>query len=153
MHLFPHVPGLAAREGQVRQPDERVQDDDGQGAVRQAGHLLRVVLPARAEILPVGPSFAFDFKEDDASSPTLQNVAKTVLVSSSSVSRRYCCFPCINCSLRTKAIEDKNNYICCQGYFDCMCFKGGSVGTRAVTKLHGAIKMQFCAHRIERACS
>ena len=40
----------------------------------------------------------------------------------------YCCFPCLNYTLRQRAIEDMNNYICCQGYANFMCFKAGTVG-------------------------
>lgn len=40
----------------------------------------------------------------------------------------YCCYPCLNFKLRQDAIEDMNNYICCQGYANFMCFKAGSVG-------------------------
>ncbi|KAH8076580.1 hypothetical protein JL721_591 [Aureococcus anophagefferens] len=40
----------------------------------------------------------------------------------------WCCFPCLNYHLRSKAIEDMNNYICCQGYANYCCFKAGSIG-------------------------
>lgn len=45
-----------------------------------------------------------------------------------------CCVACIcpcfvNCYLRHKALDGNiDNYICCQGYYDCMCFKAGSIG-------------------------
>ncbi|KAJ8613904.1 hypothetical protein CTAYLR_009576 [Chrysophaeum taylorii] len=36
---------------------------------------------------------------------------------------------CVNCYLRHKALDGNlDNYTCCQGYYDCMCFKAGSCG-------------------------
>lgn len=41
-----------------------------------------------------------------------------------------CLCPCfVNCYLRHKALDGNlDNYSCCQGYYDCMCFKAGSIG-------------------------
>ena len=41
----------------------------------------------------------------------------------------FICCPCAQWQLREKALEgDWQRYRCCQGYYDCMCWKAGSVG-------------------------
>lgn len=41
----------------------------------------------------------------------------------------FLCPCCINCYLRKKALDgNMDNYACCQGYYDCMCFKAGGCG-------------------------
>jgi hypothetical protein len=41
----------------------------------------------------------------------------------------FMCCPCANYVLRSEALEgDMTKYKCCQGYYDCMCFKAGACG-------------------------
>ncbi|KAJ1457881.1 hypothetical protein M885DRAFT_437377 [Pelagophyceae sp. CCMP2097] len=60
----------------------------------------------------------------------------------------FICFPCVNCYIRSQALEDKmENYQCCQGYYDCMCFKAGTMGDQ------GSVACLLCEGCCCHACA
>lgn len=76
----------------------------------------------------------FDDSPVEGKTRTGQNQFKTGMKDAPCNDPLFCifsclCMPCSNCFLRYKAIdENMDNYICCQGHYDCNCFKAGSIG-------------------------
>ena len=70
------------------------------------------------------------------------------------------CPVCSACYVRRQSLEeDMSRYSCCQGYYDCMCFKAGSLGESSCPDVYnllesceyacarrdtGALKRQIC---------
>ncbi|KAJ1449000.1 hypothetical protein M885DRAFT_537239 [Pelagophyceae sp. CCMP2097] len=78
--------------------------------------------------------FFADGPVDDDKRAGRANMFKTGMKDAPCINPMFCCvslicFPCSNCYLRYLALDEQlENYTCCQGYYDCMCFKAGSIG-------------------------
>ena len=64
------------------------------------------------------------------------------------------CPVCSACYVRRQSLEeDMSRYSCCQGYYDCMCFKAGSLGESSCPDVYNLLESceYACAQRV-KAC-
>jgi hypothetical protein len=59
----------------------------------------------------------------------------------------FVCLPCSQYTLRTAVLEyEMSRYKCCQGYFDCACFKAGSCGEQNCPECCLCIEAFMCTN-------
>ena len=55
------------------------------------------------------------------------------------------CPQCSACLVRRQSLEeDMSRYSCCQGYYDCMCFKAGSLGESICPDVYNLLESWLC---------
>ena len=58
-----------------------------------------------------------------------------------------CCPGPVACYLRKEILDgDMGRYTCCQGYFDCCCFKAGRLGEEQCPEGYLCVESIFCTH-------
>ena len=55
------------------------------------------------------------------------------------------CPQCSACLVRRQSLEeDMSRYSCCQGYYDSMCFKAGSLGESSCPDVYNLLESWLC---------